>query len=118
VIYSPDCVVEHNHGRRTAKAEADLRRIYRIGTGALRMKHMLAGDGAMAAWAGRDYLARLLAAVRPMARGSRRERPGLRQLGHYLLGAALFLRYRHLASDTAPPVLATGTRGDPATLPN
>ena len=118
VVYSPDCVVEHDHGRRTAKAEDDLRRIYRIGTGAIRMKHMLAGDRAMTAWARRDYLERLLAAVHLRPRGAERDRPGLRPLGHYLLGAALFLRYRHLASDSAPPLVAAEAGGKPAALPN
>ena len=116
VIYSPDCAVEHDHGRRSAQAEESLRRIYRIGTGAVRMKHMLAGDRAMTAWTGRDYRRRLRTALHLTAGGSGRS--SLRQLGHYLLGAALFLRYRHLASDTEPPLFAAEASGDPAALPN
>ena len=118
VVYSPDCVVAHDHGRRTAKAEHDLRRIYRIGTGAVRMKHMLARDRAMTAWARRDYLERLLAAVHLRQPGGGHDRPGLRQLGHYLLGAALFLRYRQLASDSEPPSFAVEAGGKPAAMPN
>jgi hypothetical protein len=50
--------------------------------------------------------------------GAERGRMGLRHLGHYLLGAALFLRYRHLASDTEPPLLAAEANRHPAAMPN
>jgi glycosyltransferase involved in cell wall biosynthesis len=117
VAYSPLCVVAHNHGRRTPAAEDALRRIYRIGTGAVRTKHALAGDRAMLAWAVQDYLRCLRAALRATIGHGERDRPRLRQLAHYLLGAALFLRYRHLASDSEPALLGEANR-DPVAIPN
>jgi hypothetical protein len=78
---------------------------------------MLAGDRAMSAWATRDYLRRLLAAGHLESRGPAREQRELGRLGHYLLGAMLFLRYRRLESDTEPLLRAEANR-NPVVMPN
>lgn len=89
VMYSPAFVVHHDHGRRTEAAEEALMRLYRIGTGALRMKHILAGDRAMARASARDLRRRLreaLAGWRSPAAAWRRLRP----VAHLLHGAVLY----------------------------
>ena len=47
VIYTPDVVVYHNHGRRTAEAVDVLMRSYMIGRGALYAKYVARGDFTM-----------------------------------------------------------------------
>ncbi len=44
MVYSPDVVVFHNHGRRTDEEVESLNRKYGIGRGALYCKHVLRGD--------------------------------------------------------------------------
>jgi glycosyltransferase involved in cell wall biosynthesis len=102
VIYSPNCVVYHNHGRRTTKAQDALLRQYRIGTGAIRMKHALAGDPAMLAWTLREYRRRIAAAAGAVWRTPETGRRQFQELGQYLLGAILYFRCRRLATDTEP----------------
>jgi GT2 family glycosyltransferase len=45
ILYCPEIVVFHNHGRRTLRERARLMRGYAIGAGALYFKHWRLGDG-------------------------------------------------------------------------
>jgi len=64
VVYNPDIVVFHNHGRRTLDEIRRLRRRYAIGRGALYAKHALRGDMEMAKMAYWEYRALLSETVR------------------------------------------------------
>jgi len=44
IVYAPDLVVYHNHGRRTEEEAVRLRRNYAVGRGSFYCKHVLAGD--------------------------------------------------------------------------
>ena len=101
LVYSPNCIVYHNHGRRTDAEVDELWRSYRIGSGALRMKHISAGDRAMAAWAARDYAQQLGAALGAGLRSPGAGRRRLRELAHHARGALEFLRHRTEASAAA-----------------
>jgi len=92
VAYAPGFVVRHDHGRNTEREEEEVRRLYRIGTGAVRMKHLLAGDGAMAAFAFAD-LGRRVAAAAACWRTPRRAGAELAATGQLLLGALRYLRH-------------------------
>jgi GT2 family glycosyltransferase len=48
IVYSPDLLVYHNHGRNTDEQVRALNRSYVIGRGAFYCKHILAGDRAVA----------------------------------------------------------------------
>jgi glycosyltransferase involved in cell wall biosynthesis len=115
LVYSPHCVVHHNHGRRTDAVIDDLWRSYRLGSGALRMKHIWARDRAMATWALRDYAHQLVAALGAGLRSPKAGRRRLRELAHHAQGARLFLRHRMQPGDPAPAAGSPGSQG-PAPL--
>jgi GT2 family glycosyltransferase len=63
ILYTPDAVVYHDHGRRTDLDQAKLRRAYAIGTGAFYFKHILRGNAdamRLAYWDVRRLLARTM----------------------------------------------------------
>lgn len=64
IVYVPEMLVLHGHGRRTAADEARIRRAYAHGRGAIYAKYLLRGDRTMAARARVDamFLARRAAA--------------------------------------------------------
>ena len=90
VSYEPSVVVAHAHGRKTARAEARLRRRYRIALGALQTKYALRGDRDMRAWLVRD-LRRHLGAAGAAWRSPARMAAALRLASHHLQGAARYL---------------------------
>ena len=118
LVYSPNCVVYHHHGRRTDAEVDDLWRGYRTGIGALRMKHICAGDRAMAVWAARDYAKQLMAALGAGLRSPAAGRRRLRELAQHAQGALLFLRLLTRPSATAPAARIPGSRAPaPAARP-
>lgn len=63
ILYSPDLIVYHDHGRRGARDLAKLRRAYAVGRGAFYFKHILRGDAdamRLAYWDVRRLLTRAL----------------------------------------------------------
>jgi GT2 family glycosyltransferase len=72
VLYTPEPVVYHNHGRTSEADLVRLNRLYVIGRGAFYAKHILQGDGAvlkLAYWETRNTLRSLLrdaAVLRPV----------------------------------------------------
>lgn len=86
ILYSPDAVIYHNHGRQTESDEAKLRRAYAIGTGAFYCKHIFRRDPEamrLAYWEVRRLLKRATVGV---------ERAGIptdniRQIRYLTLGA-------------------------------
>lgn len=96
VLYSPDLVVLHDHGRASDEQVNALRSRYLLGRGGFYAKHMLAGDrtaARMAYWEARNLLGRALS-----IRAERRE--NLRVLSLLLSGAAAFWRNRKVALPT------------------
>lgn len=91
LVYSPDVLVFHDHGRRTDRDISILRRSYVIGRGAFYCKYILKGDLNVARFAYWE-ISKIGAAI---LRGLRRGQPvseDLRLLGHLALGAVYFIR--------------------------
>ena len=91
ILYSPDVLVYHDHGRNTDAAVRQVKRGYVIGRGAFYCKYIFAGDRAIlkcAYWEVNDLIRRLFG--NPF-RG-RSVADELRMLWHLLLGAAYWLR--------------------------
>jgi GT2 family glycosyltransferase len=89
VIYCPDVVVYHNHGRRTPQQARSLLDNYDRGRGAFYMKHNAAGD--------RDALRILYWEILDSARAMldpRKTRGELRWFANYARGALRYLRTR------------------------
>ena len=93
IIYSPDVLVFHNHGRRTEADRAELRRRYAIGTGAFYFKHILGGDRdamRLAYWEAGGLLTRGLS----FRKTANTPNDNMRQLGYFMLGAVSYFRIR------------------------
>src|SRR5262249_56680398 len=89
VIYCPDIVVHHNHGRRTPEQARKLLDNYDRGRGAFYMKHVAAGD--------RDTLRILFWEMRASARAMldpRKTGGELRWFANTARGAFRYLRTR------------------------
>ena len=86
MMYCPDVLVYHNHGRRTDEQVRDLRRGYVIGRGAFYCKHILRGDVEILRMAGKEVVSLMRALARQLlcVRFSVKEMAMLRSL---LLGA-------------------------------
>jgi len=56
LIYSPDLLVTHDHGRRTQAQASSLTRSYLIGRGAMYYKHVIKLDSEMIKMSGREVL--------------------------------------------------------------
>lgn len=96
VIYCPDIVVYHNHGRKTPTEAEELTAGYQIGRGAFYAKHILAGDRRIQRYTYWDYYNGLRALVtRPFS--LRKAKAELRVLSNYSRGAFRFLRTRSTA---------------------
>jgi GT2 family glycosyltransferase len=89
IVYEPTVVVAHAHGRKTESAEVALRRLYRIGLGALQSKYILRADRAMWAWAKRELGAHLHAALGSW-RSPRLAAQDIARASHHLQGAARY----------------------------
>lgn len=96
VVYCPDIVVHHNHGRKTSDQAARLVAVYQIARGAFYAKHALAGDPRMrraAYWEFYGGLRTVLAHPFDVAKAGRE----LRIMANYARGALRFLRSRNAA---------------------
>jgi len=76
VLYAPDIVVTHNHGRTSRRQIRELERRYQFGRGAFLAKHLLAGRG--------EVLTILWLRLRPPVRAFFREPDRLRVAIRYL----------------------------------
>jgi hypothetical protein len=74
VVYAPDLVVYHNHGRRSYGAVRTAAHDYGVSTGALYCKHILDGDRNIARVAYRDLRATVKRSLRVLV-GHRPARP-------------------------------------------
>jgi glycosyltransferase involved in cell wall biosynthesis len=97
LVYVPEMLVHHNHGRRTDAEVGRLRRSYGRGRGALFCKYLLRGDRGMLrrlaadlASGGREALG--------MMRAGRAPWPVARRYWHMLTGALAWLRSRRRAN--------------------
>lgn len=89
IIYSPDVLVYHNHGRRTDEQVAKLKRGYTIGKGAFYCKHMYKRDIKilkMAYW----EVSALLRIIMNCMRNSTASHKALQQIGDMFIGAYYF----------------------------
>ena len=102
VVYAPDLVVYHDHGRASDAQVDALRKSYVQGRGGFYAKHMLAGDRAvarMAYWEARALLS-----------GAWSQRGNLHVLAWLLRGAALFCRHaRAPAHSNLKPMPSPGS---------
>ena len=97
IVYVPDVLIYHDHGRRTEGEREKLMRLYLIGRGAFYMKYMLRGDGRvlrMAYWESYNLLKDFL---KNAAKG-RWDGKALQLLGHLMRGAVLYLWVRMRAA--------------------
>jgi GT2 family glycosyltransferase len=96
VVYCPDIVVYHNHGRKTPDQAARLTAGYQIARGAFYAKHALAGDPRIRRalyWEYYGGVRTLLANPLDRAKAGRE----LRVLANYTRGAMRFIRTRNNA---------------------
>jgi GT2 family glycosyltransferase len=93
VIYAPQVLVYHNHGRRSDKEVAKVWRAYMIGRGAFLCKHVIVGDKELAKIAYWEMRARLKKILRGKILGAdARHRCGM--LAAMMTGAAYQLKVR------------------------
>lgn len=81
VLYVPDLVVRHAHGRRGANELARINRGYVVGRGAFYCKHILRGSGPILGRAVREVLTLARNTVAPAAHQRRDPSPGQRLRG-------------------------------------
>ena len=86
IVYSPDALVYHNHGRRTERDRRNLIRSYFIGIGGLYMKYILQGDRTVLRVAYWETAALFSHALRKIVK-LQSAGEELRRLGHYATGA-------------------------------
>jgi glycosyltransferase involved in cell wall biosynthesis len=102
IVYCPEALVYHNHGRRT---EAEVRRLtksYTVGRGAFYCKHVLQKDRyalKFAYWEARGLAGMVVSRLRD---------PGRRKGAVLSLGSLLLGMWHYLAIRTAPARLHTG----------
>lgn len=96
VIYCPDIVVCHNHGRKTAEASRALTTGYQVGRGVFYAKHALAGDRRVQRYACWELYGLLRSMFRSLLRG-KGIGGDLQILSNYLTGAARFYSERRSA---------------------
>ena len=73
IVYSPDVLVYHNHGRKTDAAYDATHWLYAAGKGVFFAKYILKGDGHMVKLAYWEYASLLRDVWRAVLRGDRRE---------------------------------------------
>ncbi|MBR0670157.1 glycosyltransferase [Neoroseomonas soli] len=115
VVYRPDVVVRHHHGRRGVEQVLNLRQGYAYAGGALLMKHMLAGDGLAAryfAWSIIHMLGRVPARTEEDALPG----GGRLRLRPFLGGAWRFLWQGRRLPGPPPPssIAGAGAQAGPA----
>ena len=79
VVYTPDVLVFHNHGRKTAAAYDATHWLYGAGKGVFFAKHILKGDGRVLKLAYWEYASLLRDLMRAMRRRDRKETRKLRR---------------------------------------
>ncbi|MEW6602099.1 MAG: glycosyltransferase family A protein [Nitrospirota bacterium] len=70
MIYSPEVLVYHNHGRNTDSQVRALNRGYVIGRGAFYCKHIMKGDSTVLKMAFREYLSRIKNIIKKLSSGT------------------------------------------------
>jgi GT2 family glycosyltransferase len=93
VEYSPDALVYHNHGRRTAAQVRALRRAYTVARGALFCKYLLERDRRILPRIQKDLRWHLRAMVTDL-RAPRFPSRVVRHYYHLAVGAAYWMRHR------------------------
>lgn len=102
IVYSPDILIYHDHGRQTEGDRQKLLRLYVIGRGAFYMKYILQGDDRIirkAYWESCN----LLRDFREAAGKGRWDGNALRRLGYLIKGGFLFLWVRSRAAIIGRP---------------
>lgn len=98
--YTPDVLVYHNHGRRTAAQVRALKRVYTVARGALFCKYLMARDPAILKRIKHDTMFHVRATVDDL-RDRRFPRRVFRHYYHLGVGAAYWLRHRLTERDAA-----------------
>ena len=93
IVYVPEVLVYHHHGRRTAAQVARLRRNYTLGRGALLCKYLLRADGGMLLRLYDDLASHVGEALREL-RARRFPRRTVRHYWHMCVGACYWLTSR------------------------
>lgn len=93
IEYSPDALVYHNHGRRTAAQVRAIKRAYTVARGALFCKYLLQRDRGILPRIQQDLRWHMRAMVEDV-RATRFPRRVVRHYYHLAIGAAYWMRHR------------------------
>jgi hypothetical protein len=69
IVYSPDILVYHNHGRRSDEHIKSLRRGYAVGRGAFYCKYILRGDKDIIHFACKERISLLKGMIKRLIKG-------------------------------------------------
>lgn len=97
IVYTPDALVYHNHGRRTDEQVSGLERQYVLGRGAFYCKHILGGDREVLKHAYWEVIKLFKEASQKKISFESKGQAG-KFLRYLFWGAMLFLRYRRSGS--------------------
>ena len=98
IVYSPDFLMLHDHGRATDEQVVRLQKRYLQGRGGFYAKYVLKGDRDMQRRAYWEFCQLLAGVLRPSER-----RATIRALAFLLMGAWRFFRGRHAGSEWPQP---------------